>query len=140
MYPQCDLTREIIASAIAVHKNLGPGLLESVYQLCLGWEFDYRKIRFQREVDIPFSYRGNRIDRCFRLDFLVEGQVVIEIKAVDVLLPVHEAQILTYLRLTNMPIGLLLNFNVSILKTGIRRYILTRDNKKENMDCPFFTP
>ena len=122
-----DLTHTIIAAAIEVHKRLGPGLLESVYVLCLGFELDHHRIRYKQEVDIPLSYRGKKIERCFRLDFRVEEQVIVELKAVDCLLPVHEAQVLTYLRLTGKPIGLLLNFNVPLLKTGIRRYILTEN-------------
>ena len=133
MYPCRDLTHEIIAAAIEVHKNLGPGLLESVYLLCLQLEFDHRKIHYQKELDVPFFYRDRKIERAFRLDFLVENEVVLELKSNEGLLPVHEAQLLTYLRLTNKQVGLLINFNVSLLKTGIHRCILT-DKKPINTE------
>ena len=119
-----SLTQEIIGCAIEVHNRLGPGLLESAYMLCLALEFEHRGLKYQKELDVPLCYRENIIDRCFRIDFLVEEQVILELKAVDLLLPVHEAQMLTYLKLMNKPVGLLFNFNVSLLKNGIRRYVL----------------
>ena len=128
MYPYRELTYEIIAAAIEVHKNLGPGLLESVYSLCLQLEFDHRNIHYQKELDVALSYRDQKIERAFRFDFLVENTVILELKSNEGLLPIHEAQLLTYLKLTGKQIGLLINFNVSLLKSGIRRCILTDKN------------
>ena len=133
MYPYRELTHEIIAAAIEVHKNLGPGLLESVYSLCLQLEFDHRKIRYQKELEVPLSYRNRTIERAFRFDFLVEHEVILELKSSDGLLPIHEAQLLTYLKLAGKQVGLLINFNVSLLKTGIRRCVLT-NNKAFNAE------
>jgi GxxExxY protein len=123
-YPHSDLTQTIISAAIEVHKNLGPGLLENVYLICLGWELESLGLCFQKELDVPLIYKGRQIDRYLRLDFLVENQIVLELKATETLLPVHEAQLLTYLKLTGKQIGLLINFNVPLLKDGIRRFIL----------------
>jgi len=127
MYPFQDLTHEIISSAIEVHKMLGPGLLESVYRLCLQLEFDHRKIQYRKELDIPLVYRDQKIERAFRIDFLIENEIILELKSSEGILPVHEAQLLTYLKLSGKQIGLLINFNVSLLKNGIRRCILTRN-------------
>lgn len=96
MYPYRELTHEIIAAAIEVHKNLGPGLLESVYSLCLQLEFDQRNIHYQKELDVPLSYRNRKIERAFRFDFLVENEVILELKSNEELLPIHEAQLLTF--------------------------------------------
>jgi len=120
-----QITEEIIGAALEVHKTIGPGLLESAYQKCLIHEFIERKICFTTETPVPVRYKGIEIDCGYRLDFLVNDLVVVEIKSVERLLPVHEAQVLTYLRLMNKPVGLLINFNVYSLKTGIRRLVLT---------------
>ena len=119
-----QLTGQIIGAAIEVHKQLGPGLLESTYQACLAREFDLRKIRFEKERPVPVEYKGILLDAGLRLDFLVEGSVVVELKAVEKLESVHEAQLLTYLKLACCKVGLLINFNVPVLKDGIVRMVL----------------
>jgi GxxExxY protein len=118
------LTREIIGAGIAVHRELGPGLLESAYQQCMRQELALRGIPFRREVPIPLEYRGNRLECGYRLDLLVANTVVVEVKAIEALAPTHEAQLLTYLRLGGWNVGLLMNFNVVVLKDGIRRRVL----------------
>ena len=119
-----ELTWQIIGAAIEVHKHLGPGLLESVYQVSLARELALRSISFRREVSIPVLYKGESLDVNFRADFIVADRVILELKAVEKLLPVHEAQLLTYMRLATCPIGLLINFNVPVLKDGIVRRVL----------------
>jgi len=119
-----ELTSEIIAAAIAVHKHLGPGLLETAYQVCLAAEFEDLQLKFQREVPVPLTYKGRKLDCGFRVDFLVENAVILELKAIEKLLPVHESQVLSYLRFMDKRVGLLLNFNEPILKKGIRRFIV----------------
>jgi GxxExxY protein len=119
-----EITHEIIGAAIEVHKLLGPGLLESAYEACLCHEFAIRKINFQKQKPVPLVYKEIKFDCGFRLDLLVEKQVVVELKSVDALAPIHEAIILTYLRLSGHKVGLLINFNVSVLKDGIRRFIM----------------
>ena len=122
--PSNDLTGQIIGAAIEVHKALGPGLLESVYEECLSHEFDLRRIQYERQYPIPVKYKGVQLDCGFRIDLLVENLVILELKSLDSLEPVHEAQILTYLKLTGCKIGLLINFNVPMLRDGIKRLIL----------------
>lgn len=119
-----ELSNQIIGAAIEVHRHLGPGLLESAYQQCLAHEFSERRIPFELEKPVPVEYKGVRLDCGFRLDFLVDGLVVVELKAVDHLTPVHDAQVLTYLRLTGCRLGLLLNFNEWRLADGIKRLVL----------------
>ena len=119
-----EITHEIIGAAIEVHKLLGPGLLESAYEACLCHEFAIRKISFQKQKPIPLVYKEIKLDCGFRLDLLVEKRIVVELKSVDALAPIHEAIMLTYLRLSGHTLGLLINFNVSILKDGIRRFIM----------------
>jgi GxxExxY protein len=119
-----EITHEIIGAAIEVHKLLGPGLLESAYEACLCHEFAIRKIGFQKQKPVPLVYKEIKLDCGFRLDLLVEQRVVVELKSVEVLAPIHEAIMLTYLRLSGHKLGLLINFNVSILKDGIRRFIM----------------
>jgi len=111
-----DLTGQIIGSAIEVHKALGPGLLESAYEECLCHEFDLRGISYKRQHAVPVQYKGAKLDCGYRIDILVDDLVVLELKAVDRLDPIHEAQTLTYLKLTGIKIGLLINFNVPVLK------------------------
>ena len=117
------LTRHIISAAIEVHRHLGPGLLESVYENCLCREFADREIDFTRQVPLPVNYKGYRLNCGYRLDFIVENSVIVELKAVAALGKIHEAQLLTYLRLTDKKIGLLLNFNVLLMKDGIKRIV-----------------
>jgi len=125
--PDNVLTRRIIGCAIEVHKLLGPGLLESSYEHCLCHEFALQGIPFERQRPIPLVYKGIKLDCGFRLDMLVEKRVVVELKSVELLSPIHEAIILTYLRLSGCELGLLINFNVSVLKDGVRRFIMPRD-------------
>jgi GxxExxY protein len=118
------ITEQVIGAAIEVHKALGPGLLESAYEECLCRELDLRKIRFERQCPLPVEYKGIKLDCGYRLDLLVAETVVVEIKAVQAIEPIHEAQLLTYLKLGGWKLGLLINFNVPVLKDGIRRRIL----------------
>ena len=116
-------TREIIGAAIEVHRHLDPGLLESVYEECLCFELKEKGIPHARQVPLPISYKGNRLDCGYRMDVVAFDEVIIEVKSVDKILPIHEAQILTYLKLSGRKIGLLMNFNSETLKTGIKRII-----------------
>ena len=118
------LSKEIIGAAIEVHRHLGPGLLESAYEECLAYELFQHSIAFERQKPLPLVYKEVRLDAGFRVDLLVEGLVVVELKAVDTIAPIHEAQVITYLRLTGCKLGLLLNFNVVRLKDGIKRLVL----------------
>lgn len=115
------VTERIIGAAIEVHRHIGPGLLESAYQACLAKEMSLLGLTFEQEKPLPLEYKGLMLDCGYRLDFLVEKSVIVELKSVDMLLPIHEAQLLTYLRLSKCKIGLLLNFNVPVLKQGIKR-------------------
>ena len=119
-----DLTSEIIAAAIGVHRELGPGLLESAYEACLAFELAEWGLTVQRQKALPVRYRGVKVDCGYRIDLLVEGKVIIELKAVERLQPIHEAQLLSYLKLSGCKVGLLINFNVKVLKNGIRRLVL----------------
>jgi len=123
-YQSEELTRDIILAAIEVHKVLGPGLLESTYKACLLAEFEDRKLNYKQEVLAPLIYKNRRIEHGFRVDILVENEVIVELKSIEQILPVHLAQVRTYLRLLDKQVGLLLNFNVPILKNGIRRCVL----------------
>jgi GxxExxY protein len=118
------LTEQIIGGAIEVHRQLGPGILENAYKKCMCRELDLRGIRYQHELILPVNYKGIAVDCGYRIDLLVENLVVVELKAVEKIIPVHEAQLLTYLRLGGWQVGLLLNFNVQVLKDGIRRRVL----------------
>ncbi len=118
-----SITNEIIGAAIEVHRELGPGLMESIYEECLSIELTNRNISFEQQKIIPILYKQQVIQSNFRLDLLVENKVIAELKAVEYLLSVHEAQLLTYLKLTECKIGLLINFNVPVLKNGIKRMI-----------------
>lgn len=117
------LTEKIIGAAIEVHKMLGPGLLESAYEVCLAHELSLGNISFERQVPVPVTYKSLPVDCGYRLDFLVEKSVIVELKAVEALQPIHQAQLLTYLKLGGWPIGLLINFNVPVLKKGIKRLV-----------------
>jgi len=116
-----EISNKAIGIAIDIHRALGPGLLESAYQACFCREISLNKIPFRREVAIPVEYKGVKIDCAYRADIIVDKKVILEIKAVEKLLPIHQAQLLTYLRLTELKLGLLINFNVPVLKDGIRR-------------------
>ena len=117
------LSREVIGAAIEVHKALGPGLLESAYEECLCQELKMRNIPFERQVDLPIEYQGIKLSAGYRMDIVVENLLVLELKSVEKLLPIHQAQLITYLRLSNIWLGLLINFNVPILKQGIKRLV-----------------
>ena len=123
-YPELSLTRDIISSAMEVHRALGPGLLESAYQACLCHELSLRNIPFVQQVELPVVYKGVKLDCGYRIDILISDRVIVELKTVQEILPVHEAQLLTYLRLTGKHVGLLINFNVAVLKNGIKRRVL----------------
>ena len=118
------ITESIIGSAIEVHRTLGPGLLESIYQKCLSQEFILRGISFQQQKQLPVIYKGIRFPCGYRIDFVVADTVVIEIKTVEKILPIHQAQILTYMKLSFCKVGLLINFNAHLLTKGIKRFIL----------------
>ncbi|MFQ5519166.1 MAG: GxxExxY protein [Mariprofundus sp.] len=118
------LSKAIIGAAIEVHRALGPGLLESAYEACLCHELSLKKIGYERQKVINVQYKGVSLDCGYRLDIWVEGSVIIELKAVEKILPVHEAQLLTYLKLTENRLGLLLNFHVPVMKKGIKRLVL----------------
>ena len=118
------IAREVVDSALAVHKELGPGLIEPVYERCLCHELTSRGLRFQSQLSLPIVYRGIELDAALRLDLLVEDLVIVELKAVETLIPLCEAQLLTYLKLTKKRLGLLINFNVPRLKDGIKRLAL----------------
>ncbi|MGD2137934.1 MAG: GxxExxY protein [Gammaproteobacteria bacterium] len=117
------VTQGIISAAIEVHRNLGPGLLESVYEECLCRELSEKGVGYDRQVEMPICYKGNMLNCGYRIDLIVEHEVVVELKAVSQLERVHEAQLLTYLRLTGKKVGLLLNFNVVLMKNGIKRLV-----------------
>ena len=123
LYEQ-EMTGKIIGAAIKVHRALGPGLLESAYQRCLARKFSLQGITCEQQRALPIEYKGEQLDCGYRLDFVVSGKVIVELKAVDKIDPVHEAQLLTYLRLTGCRVGLLINFNVAVLKRGIKRMVL----------------
>jgi GxxExxY protein len=118
------LTRAVIGAAIEVHRELGIGLLESAYEECLAYELNDRGILVRRQVLMPLKYKKHRVDRAYKMDLVVNDVLIIEIKALDKLQDVHEAQLLTYLRFSGLKKGLLLNFHVPMLKLGIRRYVM----------------
>ncbi|MBW1788475.1 MAG: GxxExxY protein [Deltaproteobacteria bacterium] len=119
-----QLTGQVIGAAIEVHKALGPGLLESAYEECLCRELDLRRIHYKRQQDLPIEYKGVKLDCGYRLDLMVENLVILELKSVERLEPIHDAQLLTYLKLTGFKIGLLINFHVPVLREGIKRLAL----------------
>jgi GxxExxY protein len=119
-----NLTDKIIGAAIEVHRILGPGLLESSYQFCMERESDIQKLSYEYQVELPLNYKGMDLDAGYKIDLIYERKVIVELKAVERVLPVHEAQLLTYMKLTGIRVGLLLNFNVLVLKNGIYRRVL----------------
>ncbi len=124
MYEHQALSHSIIGAAIEVHRELGPGLLESAYEECLCHELGLRSLPFRRQVPLPLTYKGVRLDCGYRIDLIVADTILLELKAVEQTLPIHEAQLLTYLRLSGIKIGLIINFNVPVLKDGITRRVL----------------
>jgi GxxExxY protein len=123
------LTRKIIGAAIEVHRHLGPGLLESAYETCLAYELEQIGLTVERQKALPLVYKEIRLDQGYHLDLLVERTVIVELKVVERITPVHEAQVLSYLRFSGCEVGLLINFNVKLLKNGIRRLIMTKDHQ-----------
>jgi GxxExxY protein len=117
------ITEKIILCAIQVHRALGPGLLESAYESCLAFELIETGLQVELQKPLPLTYRGVKLDCGYRMDLLVENKVIVEIKAVECLMPIHEAQLLSYLKLSRYKVGLLINFNVKILRNGIRRLV-----------------
>ena len=124
--PFTAVSREVIGAAIEVHRHLGPGLLESTYMPCLQHELRMRRLEFVAERLVPVSYKSLPLDATYRIDLMVANLVIVELKSVEKLLPVHDAQVLTYLHLTNCPAGLLINFNVPKLTDGVKRLLNTR--------------
>ncbi len=122
-YPDAELTETIIGCAIQVHNTLGPGLLESVYEACLAFELLKSDLRVERQKHLPVKYKGTTLDEGFRLDLLVENRIIVELKCVEKILPIHEAQLFTYLKLSNKRVGLLINFYTKLLREGIKRII-----------------
>jgi GxxExxY protein len=118
------ITAAVIGAAIEVHRELGPGLLESVYEQCLSYELTLRSIEHQRQFPLPIAYKGISLDAELRLDIVVPGRLILELKSVDAVLSVHEAQLLTYLKVSRIHVGLLINFNVRLLKEGITRLVV----------------
>jgi GxxExxY protein len=118
-----DVTGQILRAAIQVHKSLGPGLLESAYETCLGYELRTMGLKVEQQVPLPIVYNAVRLDAGYRLDMVVENLVVVEVKSIDCLAPIHTAQILSYLKLSGYKVGLLLNFNVILLNKGIKRVV-----------------
>ena len=129
-----ELTHAIIGAAIDVHRFLGPGLLESAYEECLARELTLRGLRFERQKPVPVVYKDVKLECGYRIDLLVEGSILIELKAVEALAPVHDAIVLTYLRLSGCRLGLLINFHVAILKEGIKRFLFDRERYEQKLN------
>ena len=119
-----ELTERILGAAIEVHKALGPGLLESTYEECLCHELNLRGLRFQRQISVPVTYKGINLDCGYQLDIMVEDTVILELKSIERVNSIHEAQLLTYMKLLSKPVGFIINFNVAVLRLGIVRKVL----------------
>ena len=119
-----EISNKVIGCAIELHRELGPGLLESTYEQYLAYELNRARISFKLQVELPVEYKEIRLDCGYRIDLLVDDALIVELKSVDQLVPIHEAQILTYMKLAGVSIGLLINFNVTVLKRGVRRFVL----------------
>jgi GxxExxY protein len=119
-----ELSKKVIGCALEVHKKLGPGLLESTYERCLSFELISAGIRHSTQKELPIEYKGVKLDCGYRTDMIIENDIILEIKSVDRIMPIHEAQLLTYMKLSGIKIGLLMNFNVCRLKDGIKRFVL----------------
>lgn len=118
------LSNQVIACELEVHRNLGPGLLETTYEQCLAYELKQKNILFKLQYSLPVKYKTIKLDCGYRVDVLVENKLILELKSIEIVLPIHEAQILTYMKLANIKTGLLINFNVRKLKEGLKRYVL----------------
>lgn len=127
------LTEKVIGLSIEVHRQLGPGLLESAYEECLCYELSHARLKLKRQVSLPVIYKSVRLDCGYRLDVVVEERLILELKTVERLMPIHEAQVITYMRLSGIPTGLLLNFNSVVLKDGIRRLMLSGRTGPRNL-------
>ena len=119
-----NAARSSVDAALQVHRALGPGLLESAYEHCLAFEIARRGFAVQRQLALPIVYEGERLDAGYRLDLVIEGAVIIEVKSIDALAPIHDAQVLTYLKLSGLRVGLLMNFNVALFKQGLKRFVV----------------
>jgi len=119
-----ELTEKILGAAIEVHKSLGPGLLESAYEECLCHELNLRGLHFERQITVPVTYKSVNLDCGYKLDLLIEDTVILELKCVDRIASIHEAQLLTYMKLLHKPVGFIINFNVAVLRAGIVRKVL----------------
>ena len=119
-----ELSNKVLGCALEVHRELGPGLLESAYEQCLAYELNRAKVPFKLQVGLPVEYKQIKLDCGYRMDLLVDDRLIVELKSVDQLLKVHEAQILTYMKLAKVRVGLLMNFNVELLRKGIKRFVL----------------
>ena len=119
-----ELSNQVIGCALEVHRNLGPGLLESTYEQCLAYEMKVADMRFKLQHPLPVEYKGIKLDCGYRIDVFIEDRIIVELKSVDKILPIHQAQLLTYMKLAGISIGLLINFNVKYLKDGIKRMVL----------------
>jgi GxxExxY protein len=128
-----EISQATIGAAIEVHRTLGPGLLESAYEQCLSHEFSLRQIPFERQKPLPVDYKGIRLDCGYRLDFLVAGLLVVEVKAIEALLPIHQAQLLSYLKLGGWKLGLLINFHTPLLREGIKRVVLGLEEQSKSI-------
>ncbi|MBN1796518.1 MAG: GxxExxY protein [Sedimentisphaerales bacterium] len=124
MKDEAELTGKVIGCAIEVHRNLGPGLLESAYEKCLSSELSENNIRHEIQKELSVKYKNTDIDCAYRIDLLVDDRLIVELKSVEKILPIHEAQLLTYMKLANITTGLLINFNVAVLREGIKRFVL----------------
>jgi len=122
-----SISQKIIEAGMEVHKNLGPGLLESIYENCLAFELGLREIRYERQVPVPVFYKNMLVGRSLRLDLIVENAVIVELKTVDRIIPIHEAQLISYLRLSGLSVGLILNFNSTLFRDGIKRMVFNFD-------------
>jgi GxxExxY protein len=119
-----ELTEKVIGCAIEVHKSLGPGLLEAAYEQCLAEELNLEEVKFETQAPLPVKYKGTKLECGYRVDFLVEKALIVELKSIEKILDIHKAQILTYMKLANIKVGLLISFNVKLLKNGIQRFVL----------------
>jgi len=119
-----DLSNKVLGCAIEVHRELGPGLLESTYEQCLAYELNRAKIPFQLQVELPVEYKQIKLNCGYRIDLLADNRLIVELKSVEQLLKIHEAQVLTYMKLSGVSVGLLLNFNVDVLRKGVKRFVL----------------
>lgn len=131
-----EISQAVIGAAIEVHRTLGPGLLESAYEQCLSHEFSLRRIPFERQKPLHVAYKGVALDCGYRLDFLVSGMVVVEVKAIEALLPIHKAQLLSYLKLGGWKLGLLINFHAPLLREGIQRVVLGLEEAPKSTAAP----